>query len=262
MKTDSEIKKYNTNATEKTLSVIDFLFCSEATFTDIQNALHIPKATLHRILLSLENHDFISKNSLTEKYSLGNKFIYYGETTKSQRNLTTISEEYVKKLAEVTGESACLSVYYHGVSISLVSAEGDSTALTSKLIPFSPLNCSASGKIFLSLLDEKTMENYFETNTCIPRTVNTITTLQDFLPEKEKILEQKISFDDEEYEYGLFCVSVPLESYDQTILASVGITGPKARIMMKGLDSMVNEVKSCSDKISAILKKMRYQFEF
>lgn len=262
MTTQQNPKKYNTNATEKTLAVIDYIFETEASFTEIQQALNIPKATLHRILSALENEDYVAKNTLTEKYSLGNKFIHYGETTKAKRTLNSIAEPFIKQLAEITGESACLSVYYQGVSIALVSFEGDSSALTSKLIPFSPLNCSASGKIFLSLMDEADMTHFFQSDACIDRTVNTFTDAIKFKEERENILKNNISIDDEEYEYGLYCISVPLTSHEESLYASVGITGPKARIMMKGLDNMIREVRNCSEEISRILEKIKYQFEF
>ena len=65
-----------TNSIDKTLSVIDCIFEEESTFNDIQKKLSLPKATLHRILQSLEDHELIEKVIPGDSYRLGLKFIY------------------------------------------------------------------------------------------------------------------------------------------------------------------------------------------
>lgn len=146
--------------------------------------------------------------------------------------------------------------------LTLSSFEGDASALTSRLVPFSPLNCSASGKIFLSNFSDNRLTEYFESNAPIQKTLNSICSYDEFIEEKRKIKEKGISYDDEEYEYGLFCMSVPLHNHLGPINATIGITGPKARIFMKDLSSIEQELKSISEEISGQLKKIKYLSEY
>lgn len=260
---EPEKKQRNTvNAIDKTLSVIDFLARGEATFTEILQALRLPKATLHRILQSLEDHDYISRNSITDKYSLGIKFVYYGGIVKSSISIVSIAEPYIQALAQNTGEYASLGVFYHDVSFSLYSVDGDPSALTAKLMPLSPLNCSSSGKLFLAHMDDDTLQGYFRSDKWERNTINSICTFEQFKTEQKKILKQDIAFDDEEFEYGVFCMSAPLYNHEGFINANIGITGPKARIMMKGLDKIESAVRKCSADISTVLKSIRYEFEY
>ena len=256
-------KQPNTlNAIEKTLSVIDFISNHETTFAEIQKSLCLPKATLHRILQALELHEFIKKDDLTDCYKLGLKFIYYGESVKANTDLPSIVSDYLESFSREIGESSCLSVLYQNMVLTLSSFEGDSSALTSRLVPFSPLNCSASGKIFLSNFSDNRLTEYFESNAPIQKTLNSICSYDEFIEEKRKIKEKGISYDDEEYEYGLFCMSVPLHNHLGPINATIGITGPKARIFMKDLSSIEQELKSISEEISGQLKKIKYLSEY
>ncbi|MCI8609243.1 MAG: IclR family transcriptional regulator [Firmicutes bacterium] len=254
--------KNQPNAIDKTISVIDFISEGDVTFTDIQQALELPKATLHRILQSLELYDYIIRNADTEKYRLGKKFIYYGEVVKSQTSIVTIAEGPIKALAEKIGEHVGLSAYYQNHTMTLFSQAGDSSTLTSTLIPFSPLNCSASGKCYLSYMDDDALQNYFTNGPWVKKTVNSICTFADFKAEQARILERGIAYDDEEYEYGLYCMSVPLFNHQGPIFSNVGISAPKARLFMKGADEIEQALRKCGDEISKILTEIRYQPEY
>lgn len=259
---NSKSKSEQFNSIDKTLSVIDYIFGHESTFIEIQKELNLPKATLHRILQSLEDHEYIEKDAITNKYYLGLKFIYYGEGLKARLSLTDIAKESLVALAETIGESISLCILHEGMSLSLLFYRGEESALTSHLVPFSPLNCCASGKLFLSNMSDSDVEAYFNSNAPLRKTARTIMTLEDFLEEKEKIINENVSYDDEEYEYGLFCMSVPLYSYNGRIDASIGITAPKGRLFLKDKNLIKNMLVKTADEISERLVKMKYDFEF
>ena len=245
------------NSIDKTLSVIDCIFQCESTFNTIQKKLNLPKATLHRILQSLEKYEYIEKTDPSGKYRLGLKFVYYGESVKSQQTLPTIAEGYLKKLALSTGESSSLTVLYQEHCMSLVMCHGEESALTSNLLPFPSLNCSASGKLFLSTRTDEELKAYFTNQTIRKLTLNTITTYKEFKEEQKKILEGGISFDDEENEYGLYCMSVPLYNHTGQINANIGITAPKSRLLIKNISDIENEVRKTGKIISDILTKTK-----
>ena len=260
---DTPSKQPNTlNAIEKTLSVVEYISNQEVTFAEIQKALSLPKATLHRILQALELHEFIKKDDITDCYKLGLKFIYYGEAVKADTDLPSIVADHLKNFSKEIGESSCLSVFYQNMALTLSSFEGDVSALTSRLVPFSPLNCSASGKIFLSNFTDRQLIDYFKSSAPIKKTLNSICSYDEFLEEKKKIKTQGISYDDEEYEYGLFCMSVPLHNHLGPINATIGMTGPKARIFMKNPVRIETRLKNISEEISDKLVKIKYHFEY
>ena len=250
------------NAVDKTLAVIDFIFQGETTFTQIHQSLGLPKATLHRILCSLEAYDYVIRDAETEKYKLGRKFIYYGEQVKAQTSIVSVAKDAVEDLAKQVGESVALSALYQGLTLTLLSVQGDSSSLTSMLTPVSPLNCSASGKLHLARMSDEQLRAYFSSGEWRQKTVNTICTFEAFKPEQKKILKSGIAFDDEEYEYGLFCMSVPLRNHNGIIPCNIGLSAPKTRLFMKGADEVEAALRRCAETVSRQLAEIQYQPEY
>lgn len=256
-------KRENTaNAVDKTTSVLDYLAEKDASFTELQQSLHLPKATLHRILHSLEQAEYIRKDPFSEQYSLGIKFIYYGHMVRSRTSLVSVTEPLLKALVNEIGENVGLSILYQRIVFSLLSIPGDTWALASKLMPVYALNSSASGKLFLSHMPDAAIRAYFEEEKLVRNTTNTIFTYEEFKRVQPKILAEDIAYDDEECEYGLYCMAVPLRNHQGVIPASIGMTGPKARIFMKDPAKLADKLCACGEEISETLRLIRYEFEY
>lgn len=253
---DTKNKEFS-NSIDKTLGVIDCIFEEEGTFIDIQKKLNLPKATLHRILQSLEKYELIEKIPSTDCYRLGLKFIYYSEAVKTRLSIPSIAQPYLQALASSIREATALSVLYEDHCMSLVSCRGEDSALTSNLLPFPTLNCSASGKLFLATRSDKELKEYFAGGNLKKLTYNTIVTYEAFKEEQAKILEKGLAYDDEENEYGLFCISAPLFNHTGQINANIGITAPKSRLFTQDVDAIISQLKDTAREISDILIKTK-----
>lgn len=253
---DAKNKEFS-NSIDKTLSVIDCIFEEESTFIDIQKKLNLPKATLHRILQSLEKYELIEKIPPTDCYRLGLKFIYYSEAVKTRLSIPSIAQPFLQSLSSALGETTGLSVLYQNHCMSLVSFRGEESALTSNLLPFPTLNCSAAGKLFLSTWTDEELRQYFADSDLKKLTYNTITTYEEFKEEQVRILEEGLAYDDEENEYGLFCISVPLFNHTGQINANIGITAPKSRLFTQDVDAITLQLKDTAREISDVLIKTK-----
>lgn len=244
---------------DKALNVIDYIFKNKSvTFTEIKKDMDIPKSTLHRILYTLESNNYIEKDQITNEYRLGLLFAFYGEEVKSRLTLINICENILASLAAKVGESVNLNILYKDNVLNILSLEGEKSVLTSRLTPISPLNCSSSGKIFLSQKSDIDLRNYFASNHWEKRTINSIINYEDFQKEKEKIIRDEIAYDKEEYEYGLFCIAKPLRNHKGLMEAVVSITGPITRIKMKSLDNLSKELTNSVNTINQILIKTKF----
>ena len=129
--------------------------------------------------------------------------------------------------------------------------EGEASILVSRLIPISPMYCSSIGKVFLANMNNKELEEYFSNEDFNLRTVNTITSMEKFLEEKDTILGKNIAYDNEEYEYGLTCISAPIYNFNKEIVACISISGPTSRLKFKGLEKIENKLLNITNKISS-----------
>ena len=105
----------------------------------------------------------------------------------------------------------------------------------------------------MASMPEEDVMKYFSGN-LTKRTINTITDYNQFLKEKQTILNTDIAYDHEEYEYGLTCVATSIKVKDE-IIAAISVSGPTTRLKVKGFENLEKELlltaKSIEGKIIA-----------
>lgn len=240
---------------ERAFQILDYIFEQNyhVGVSQIARDLSLPKANVFRILSTLLKQGAVEKDD-EERYSLGRMFIKYGNMAKKDMELTRIAEPILSKLANEIGESVSLGIRYIDNALNILSFEGESSILVSKLIPISPLYCSAMGKIFLAHMPDAQLEEYFANLHVTASTKNTITSLKGFLDVRDHILSDNLAYDLEEYEYGLACISTPVFDGRNAASAAISISGPKSRLEYKGFDRLTSKVKEASQVLSEMMK--------
>ena len=109
------------------------------------------------------------------------------------------------------------------------------------------------GKVFLSQFEEKKLESYFESE-LKERTINSITEKISYDKEKSIFFETKIAYDNEEYEYGLSCISTAIYSNDGKIIAALSVSGPSSRLIHKGYKELEKRLLETSKAITENMK--------
>ena len=234
--------------------ILDYIYnCNEPVgVSKISTELNLPKATTFRILVTLEKWNIIEKQYNTDKYRLGKILIKYGAKVSSDLSLVEVASPIINALSNKIGESTNLNIEYHGNSLNIYKSLKDNFNLVSKLIPISPLNCSSSGKIFLSTKSKEELKEYFNSKDCYKRTMYSITDYDSFKKEAEAINSSGLAYDNEEYEYGLFCVSAPIY-HKEKLVATISVSGPKTRLEYKGLKMIETELKLSCELVSSLI---------
>lgn len=248
-------KDKNVNVIVRAFKILEKLFENGEAMgvSAVAAAADLPKSSTFRILSTLAECGAVTKND-ENLYQLGLMFIRYGELVRSNISLNTLAEPLLLELRDLTQEAVNLAVLYHDYVVNLLSYAGESFIITSRVLPISPLHCSSSGKIFLAYMEEEAVRAYF----AIPRkkhTVHTITNYDQFVREKQNILRSGISFDHEEFEYGLYCVGAPIFGYDEQPVAAISISGPISRMKMKNFDWLAEQVSLKAEALSGLLRE-------
>ncbi|MTI46296.1 IclR family transcriptional regulator [Sporosalibacterium faouarense] len=235
--------------------ILDYLYNSDKPIgvSKISNDLQMPKATAFRILVTLEKWNIVEKQYNTDNYKLGKILIKYGAKVSSNLSLIGISKPIINALSERIGESVNLNIEYQGNSLNIYKSSNDNFTLVSKLTPISPLNCSSSGKVFLSAKSEEELKKYFSSENCSKRTMYSLTTYEGFTKELDSIKANGLAYDNEEYEYGLFCIAAPIY-HEDGVIAAISVSGPKTRLEYKGLEMIEKELKLSCDMLSDLVQ--------
>lgn len=236
--------------------ILEFIFQNDEPVgvSKISSSLDLPKATVFRILTTLQKWNMVEKYNNTNDYIMGKSMIRYGNKAKSEIDLIEIAKTPLKNLSSEIGETTNLAIHYKGYVLNLISEEGESSVLVSKLIPISPLNCSSMGKIFLSHYSNDELEHYFRSDLVEKRTQNSITTLREFLPIRKSILKDDIAYDDEEYEYGLSCMGCPIKDNKGNIIAAISVSAPTSRLEFKGKNYAKEKLIETATTINELAK--------
>jgi IclR family acetate operon transcriptional repressor len=196
--------------------------------TDLATVLDMPPSTIHNYLSTLQQEGYLVKND--GEYTIGLRFIYFGDYAKNRLKLYEIGKQNIDELAEQTGEMANLLVEENGLGVYVAVSRSDTALrLESYVQEREYLHCTAVGKAILAHLHNDRVQKIIDHHGLKQMTENTITEPEPLRTELETIREQGISFDREERLNGLQCCAAPVLE-DGTPLGAVSVSGPKSRM--------------------------------
>ena len=229
---------------ERAFNIIELLYDSGEGMgvSEIAAQLQLPKATVYRILATMEKWGYIFQDFQTEKYNLGFNFIKVGEAVKSTVDARTIALPFMEKLAEESGETVYLCKQYNDEALILETVSGEASALYSMVTPSIPLYCSALGRCLMVDFSKEQISKYVREKGMPKRTISTIGTEQE--------LKNEIGIEVEEYEYGMMCIAGMIKNSQGKTIASMSISGPTSRIRHKGEKKLTDLVKESCKAVS------------
>ncbi len=208
-----------------------------ASISQIAKEMDLPKATVYRLLYTMQQRKIIEKEPGSDLYKLGIKLIEYAEKVRYDSSLVDQAKSLMKITAQATGESINIGIRHEDEVVTLHSEEGEKSILVSRLIPVADLYCSSMGKLYLAQMSDEMLTQYFSAK-LHKRTVNTLTSLHQFILQRDEILSTNLALDNEEYEYGLSCIAAPLFNSAGDMIGSISISGPTSRLEFKGLSTL------------------------
>jgi DNA-binding IclR family transcriptional regulator len=240
----------------KAAAVIDLLaeLDNPVSLTYLSGELGIAKSTLHGILATLNSIGYVSKDPDTGDYRLGLRLFELGNTISHKLDERRIAKPYMQVLSEKTGETAHLAILDDGEVLYINKQESNSSIriITESGLKL-PVHCSGLGKVLLAgmpndeiiaMLDRKGMAKYTET---------TITSVDAFMKEIERVRRQGWASDKQEFMIGLKCVAAPIHNINGKVICAISISGPISRMSGDLLEAkrahLMKAAKSISKKL-------------
>lgn len=235
----SGTNKYPVKSVAKTLSILELLGGAEggSTLTEISTSLRIGKSTVHRLLATLRDHDFVWLDPQSSRYILGARILQLTGQLSRQSLLIRYGESALSRLAAKTGETCNLGVLDGREVLYLIIKESKKPLrMTGQVGKRLPAHCTALGKAILSGLSREEFNLLYggtqKLQTPTPASVSTVSQLVD---ELEKVRQTDIAVDNEELYPGVVCISAPIRNHSGKTIAAVSISLPKNRVDPKRL---------------------------
>ena len=254
----------NTNANVKApalargLKVLELLAEEEPELSlkSIAERLDVPTPSLWRILGVLRENGYLLFDQDKKTYRLGFKFLYLGNVFMSRMGFRSQARGYLKKMMELTGETAELSARVKDQLILIEQVEcPEAVRLFSRIGSAYPyFHATAPGKVYLAHLTGEKLKHVMD-RMGLPRiTEHTITDFQVLEKELEKVRKNGYAYDEQEMRMGVVRVAAPVYDKDGRVMACIGVAAPSFRITAQNRENIGKWSKKLAQELSTELR--------
>lgn len=248
----SEEKRYG-SVLYKSIEILDYLRDVEnpVRLTELCMEFNMNKGTLSKILNSMLDLNLVTRDEMTNRFTLGSRLIGYGTAAVRQFNIESIATPFMDELHSKIGETIHLSIEENGQMMYLKKYEAIATVnLRSRIGQTVPMYASATGKATLAAKSDKEIYDYYHLADVIQITNNTLTNFDDFMADIQRIRLRGYALDREECELGVRSAAVAFTKLGKTY-GAISISVPKYRLteeLSQKICSALLEVKEKIEK--------------
>lgn len=211
--------------------------------TELSEAAQLPPSTTHRLLTTLEAERFVRPDPNGGLWRVGVAAFFVGASFARSRDTLALVRPYLRRLMEMTGETANLFVESDGEAVCIGQIESRHamralTGIGGRVM----MHSSAAGKVLLANMQTSRRDQLLGQMKLARVTDKTIVDERILRAALEKIRIQGHAMDDEEHALGLRCISAPVFNEFGEAVAAMSISGPTARILDDRMKTLAETV--------------------
>jgi len=247
---------YNVQSLERAATLLNAFSAAEPELSigELARRSHLPRSTVHRLVVNLVRLGFLARDAQSERYRLGLLLAELGTIAVSRMGVREKARPTMERLADETGEVVCLAVLEQNRSVYVEVVEGHhGLRLRATVGSVAPIHSSATGTMLLAHMPESEVRRIARM-TGLPRlTARTITSVEPLLQRLAEIRERGYSIDEGESEEGLMGLAAPVRVPGGAVQAALVIAGPGARVLADEGRRWAPSVVAAANEISASL---------
>lgn len=241
---------------ERALRVLERVasFPRPASLTEVANAAGLHPSTTYRLLGTLVQTGYVTRDGRTGLYRLGLKLLQISHALEDQMDIRVIALPVMERI--VAQEDETVSLVIRTGSAAVVIELVQSTQMIRSVASVGadgPLHCTAAGKILLAWLKQTEIHALLSEAPLVRYTARTITDSHLFLSELEKVRTQGVAFSRGEHSYDLIAIAGPIRNARGHVIAALSLSGPAQRLGPDRRPALTNAVREGAAWISASL---------
>ncbi len=238
---------------ERVLDILDAVASSPKPLsaTEINDDLHLPKATAHRLCAKLEARGYLLKQINGKSYVPGNRLRDVAVGVLANARFSATRQAILTRLAEAVGET-CNIAYPDGLYMAY-SDRVETKAPLRLQFPIGmrvPLYCTASGKLYLSTLPQTRRKSIVGKLKLEARAKNTITDPEELLEQIDEINRTEVSIDNQELYDDIIAIAVPIKNRHGRFYSSLAIQAPVSRVSADASDRYLPLLREAAQELS------------
>ncbi len=236
----------------KTLDILEAIKSREAGFklAELAREVELPKATVYRILTTLEGRGYLDRAS-DGCYRMARKLFNLQRSESAEQILNRVALPVMDRVVEATKETVNLGILDAGEVVVINTVESpQAVRMSSKIGNRRHLHSTALGKIFLAGLPEKEFLRLIRMKGLPRLTEFTLTERSAVVAEIARVRKQGWAMDNQENEIEGRCIGAPVVAPDGRVVAALSISGPVFRMDVARAKALVPQLKAFCAEIS------------
>lgn len=253
---DNDTRDGGVQSVDRALSILETLAEDDEGYrlSDLAVRTGLSASTVHRLLATLESRRFVQFDRTQSKWHVGSRAFTVGASFARRRNFSAQAIPYLRKLRDLTRETANLAVVDDEFIIVLTRMESREIMRSLTLVGGRvPMVTSGVGKAVLATYSDEDVGAVIGHHGMPRLTERSIVRPSDLFKELEKIRKQGFALDDEEACMGLRCVAAVVYNDCADPLAAISVSGMTGRMTDQRLPEIGQIVRDVAAELTAAL---------
>jgi len=209
------------------------------------------KATLLRILRTLELHEVIRRRESDRSFTLGPGIIRLGTLALRHSGVLEVSRPYIKRLQVITGETVCVFMVSgtDRMCVDVVPSQHD-LRMTIDVGATRPLHAGAAGKVLVAFMPAQDIRRILLGRRLPELTEKTVTSPARLFRQLEEIRRKGVAVSHGESVRGAAAIAAPIFGRDHSVIAAVNVLGPSIRLTSGRIQQFIPAVLEAAAAIS------------
>jgi len=222
--------------------------------SDLAMQVGMPASSAHRLLMTLQQHDFVDFDENTQLWQVGIEAFRVGSAYLTRTNFIDAARQPLRSLMEATGETANLAVMDNTEVVFVAQVETTNpvraffSAGTRAL-----MHSSGIGKALLSQMPKRQLDAVLQTAGLTKYTHKTLTTPLELYEDLKVTTSRGWSFDQEERYEGMSCVGAAIRNAQGNLVGGISVSGPSVRFDPLQVAVIGVKVKAAADQVTLTL---------
>ncbi|MFC5591965.1 IclR family transcriptional regulator [Sporosarcina soli] len=227
-----------------------FIDHEELTFQEIIDLSGIPKTSVYRMLMTIEDMGFVEKGA-DSKYRLGLLFLKFGDLVSRRLDIRQVAYPIMKDLHNDVEEA-----------VNLIIQQGDEAIYIEKIDTYqkvrlytaigrrSPLYAGACSRVILSYLPDNEIAKYVASTELKPFAQGTITEKDHLMETIHQARENGYTVSHSELENHTSSIAAPIFDHQGYVIAGISIAGIEANYQNERISYLADKVMRAAQEIS------------
>jgi IclR family transcriptional regulator, pca regulon regulatory protein len=249
--------RYFVQALARGLAAIEvFADARTLTLSDVAKRAGITRATARRLLLTLCDLGYASNDG--KHFTLRPRTLRLGYAYLSSMGWSEVALTHLRELAEIHGETCSVSVL-DGQDIAF-AVRVPASRHGVMLVPAGgrlPAYATSPGRVLLGGLSTEELNAYFAAAVMRPLTKHTVHTPAGVRKIVEQAKRDGYAFTDEELDYGVNCIAVPIRDTTGTAVAALNLSAPSSRLRRReAVGKLLPDLREAARNIEMAIRNL------